>query len=455
MLFYADQRQIHPGSSGEGKEQRLRWVGKKRINGAFRRKFDLATICPFFATRPHPDLAGRIASVPYDVVDRREAHRLAADNPHSFLHVVRAEIDFPESTSPYDDKVYAKAKTNFNNLIENGQLIRDADNTVYLYRQIMGNHAQIGLVACCLVDEYDSDLIKKHEKTRKDKEDDRTRHTLEIQANAGPVFLTYRGDPEIDRLVSDIVSKQKPLYDVTTPDKVQHTVWKVQAPQAFVTAFAPVPALYVADGHHRSASASRARAALREQNSQHTGQENYNRFLAVMFPADQLSILPYNRVVHDLNGLDSQAFLARVAIVMDVQEGAKASPLSRGEYSMFLNDRWYQLKAPRRLVEANDPVERLDAAILQSQILDPLLGIDDPRTSDRIDFVGGIRGTEELEKRVRSKPGAVAFSLFPTSVDELIAVADAGLVLPPKSTWFEPKLRSGLLVHELREFDRS
>jgi uncharacterized protein (DUF1015 family) len=390
--------------------------------------------------------------VPYDVVNRQEAKALAADNPLSFLHVVRAEIDLPDAVSAYDPKVYAQAKANFSQMLAQGYFVRDPDETVYLYRQIMNGHAQVGLVACCLVDEYDNDRIKKHEKTRQDKEDDRTRHTLEIQANAGPVFLTYQGQPAIDRMVRTIVTEEAPLYDVTTVDGVQHTVWKVGDPKPFVDLFVAVPALYVADGHHRSASASRTRAHMRANNPQHRGDEKYNRFLGVLFPADQLKILPYNRIVHDLNGLSAKAFVERVGKVFEVEAGAQASPAKRGEFSMFLDDQWYRLRAPKSLVENPDPVESLDAAILQTQVLGPILGIEDPRTSNRIDFVGGIRGTQVLGEHVRANPGSVAFSMYPTSVEELINVADAGRVLPPKSTWFEPKLRSGLLVHELSDF---
>ncbi len=408
----------------------------------------MAELRAFRALRPRSDMAARVASVPYDVVDTAEARELAEGNRYSFLHVVRPEIDLPEETGIHDDAVYEQAPRSLARLIEEGALFRDDEPALYLYRQIMDGHAQIGVVGCASVDEYDRDLVKKHEKTRPDKEDDRTRHVLTLSAHAGPVFLTYRGTERIDAAVASVVESEEPIYDFVAPDGVSHTVWRVSDPAELEAAFAEVPATYVADGHHRAASASRARAARREEASDFTGEEEVNFFLTVLFPGNQLRILPYNRVVHDLMDASPAEFLERLGRVMTVTPGGSPSPDRKGLFAMYLDGAWYQVEAPREAVEADDPVDALDAAILQDLVLRPLLGIDNPRTSSRITFVGGIRGTEELERRVEANGGGVAFSLFPVSMDELMAVADAGLVLPPKSTWFEPKLRSGLLVHE-------
>ena len=311
----------------------------------------------------------------------------------------------------------------------------------------MGDHSQVGVVCCSPVDEYDEGLIKLHEKTRPDKEDDRTRHVLTLSAHAGPVFLTYRGTPAIDAAVAAAIDSE-PLYDFVAPDGVGHTVWRVTDYQAIVDGFVEVPATYVADGHHRAKSASRAREARREANADHSGEERYNVFLTVLFPADQLAILPYNRVVHDLNGHTAEALLEAIGQVMTVTPDADPSPSERGRFAMYLGGTWYGLEAPAARTGDPDPVESLDAAILQADVLAPLLAIDNPRTSKRIDFVGGIRGTDELAQRVEERGDGVAFSLYPVSLDQLLAVADAGRVLPPQSTWFEPKLRSGLIVHE-------
>jgi uncharacterized protein (DUF1015 family) len=312
----------------------------------------------------------------------------------------------------------------------------------------MGEHEQTGLVACCSIDEYDADLIKKHERTRRDKEDDRTRHLLTLGAQTGLVFLTYRGREEIDAAVGPIL-RAAPLYDFTAPDGVAHTVWRVPDPAFFVEAFERVPALYVADGHHRSASASRARAALRDENPGHTGDEDYNFVLAVVFPADQLRILPYNRVVKDLGGRTPEDFLSAVRERFEVTEGASPSP-ERGSFAMYLGGAWYGLRPPAGSVDPTDPIASLDVSVLQDRLLAPVLGVEDPRTDKRIDFVGGIRGTEELERAVDSGRAAVAFSLHPTTLDDLMRIADAGEIMPPKSTWFEPKLRDGLVCHKIR-----
>ena len=408
----------------------------------------MAELRSFRALRPRPDLASAVASVPYDVVDTAEARELARGNPHSFLHVIRPEIDLPPQTDIHDDAVYAQAPLALERLLEQESLVRDDERALYLYRQIMADHIQIGVVGCASVDEYDQDLIKKHERTRPDKEDDRTRHVLTLSAHAGPVFLTYRGTKRIDAAVDAVTSTAAPLYDFVASDGVAHTVWKVADSIELERAFREVPALYVADGHHRAASASRARAARREQAESFSGDEDANCFLTVLFPGEQLKILPYNRVVRDLQESSPEGFLERLREVMKVTPGGPPSPDHKGAFAMYLGGEWFEVEAPREAVEVDHPVDSLDAAILQERVLGPILGIDNPRTSTRIDFVGGIRGAEELARRVESNGGGVAFSLFPVSVGELMAVADAGLVLPPKSTWFEPKLRSGLLIHE-------
>ncbi len=408
----------------------------------------MATLRSFPALRPRPELAARVASVPYDVVDREEARALAAGNESSFLHVVRPDIDLADEVDAHDASVHRQARIALDRLIDSDALLRDRERALYLYRQTMGEHTQIGVVGCCSVDDYDSDLIKKHEKTRSDKEADRTQHLLSLRAHAGPVFLTYRGIDSIDRLIADLQASTQPIYDFLAPDGVGHTVWRIANHRPLERAFESVPCFYVADGHHRSASASQARSDRRAANAEHRGDEAYNRFLAVLFPADQLQILAYNRVVHDLPGLGPAELLERLQESFELTADAAPTPPRRGCFSMYLEGRWYGLRAPRALLAQSDPVASLDAAILQSRVLGPLLGIDDPRTSSRVDFVGGIRGTSELERRVDARGAGVAFALHPLGVEQLMAVADAGRVLPPKSTWFEPKLRSGLLIHE-------
>ena len=402
---------------------------------------------PFSALRPNREIVSRLASVPYDVVDTAEARELAKDNPASFLHVSRPEIDLPEGTDIYSDEVYAQASKALGNLISNGNLFRDAEPAYYAYRQIMGKHAQIGIVTCCHIDDYGNDIIRKHEKTRQDKEDDRTRHVLTLNANTGPVFLTYRDEASIDALVA-AATATAPLYDFTAPDGIQHTVWKfAAADNARIQAlFDAVPVAYVADGHHRAKAAFRAGAERRAANPAHTGDEEYNWFLAVVFPASQLAILPYNRCVRDLNGNSQEEFLQKVKTVFAVTENAADTPGSSRQVSMYLGGKWYGLSWPA--FEA-DPVSSLDVSVLQDRLLAPVLGIGDPRTDKRISFIGGIRGTAELAKRVDSGRDTVAFSMAPVTVAQMKAIADAGQIMPPKSTWFEPKLRSGLLIHEI------
>lgn len=392
---------------------------------------------------PLPAQASEVACVPYDVVNTPEAAALAEGKPHSLLHVDRAEIDLPAKTDPYSDAVYNKARENFQKLQRDGVLVRETEPCLYVYQQQMGNHRQRGLVAVCNVEDYDAELIKKHEKTRKDKEDDRTRLIDTISANTGPVFLTYRDEKAVTALV-DAKTKEAPLHDFTAPDGIRHTVWRVGGGETWVKAFGAVPVTYIADGHHRAASAARVARLRRERNPQHTGQEDYNWFLCVLFPASELKILPYNRIVFDLNGHSETEFLAKVRATFGLENDAPAVPTGVGRVSMYLNKKWYGLRCA---VDAKaDPVARLDVSVLQDKLLAPLLGIDDPRTSKRVDFVGGIRGTGELVKRVDSD-GGVAFSMYPVTIDQLMDIADAGQIMPPKSTWFEPKLRSGLFIH--------
>jgi uncharacterized protein (DUF1015 family) len=407
----------------------------------------MSQIKPFQAFRPRPDLAAAVASVPYDVINTREARQLAEGNPHSFLHVGRPEINLPEGVDEHSDEVYAAGVSALKKFITEGTLVQENKPCLYVYQQRMGDHVQAGLVCLCSVKEYETDLIKKHEFTRPDKEDDRTRHITEQDANAEPVFLAYRAVPYIDALV-DQVRKGRPVYDVTTPDGIGHTVWII-AEESLILAichlFDGVPALYIADGHHRTAAAIRYAQARRAATANPTGEESFEHFMAVVFPHSQLQILDYNRVVKDLNGLSAEAFLAKVGEQFEVGPNPTRSPKAPHAFGMFLGGRWYTLTAKPGTFPAADPVRSLDVSILQENLLTPILGIRDVRTDTRIDFVGGIRGMDELEKRVK-EGAAVAFAMFPTSLVELMDVSDAGQIMPPKSTWFEPKLRSGLLV---------
>ncbi len=412
----------------------------------------MATIRPFKGFRPKPEYAARVAAKPYDVLNSEEARAEAAGNPLSFLHVGKPEIDLPRDVPIYDERVYQKGKENLGKLIAEGILEEDPKPCLYLYSQTMGDHTQYGIMCCASVREYLNNTIKKHELTRKDKEDDRTKHVKVTNAHTGPIFLTYRARGPIDAIVEEI-RRRKPGYDFVAPDGVRHRLWVIDDANtigALVQEFARVSTLYVADGHHRSAAAARVGDERAKENPRHRGDEEYNFFLAVLFPHNQLRIMDYNRTVKDLNGLEAGEFLARIGETFSVTEGPHpAWPSQKGEYGMFLKGTWYTLRAPGDLLADPDPVERLDVSILQNQILGPVLGIDDPRTSKRIDFVGGIRGMQELERRVNSGEMAVAFALFPTSIEELLSIADAGKTMPPKSTWFEPKLRDGVVVHFL------
>jgi uncharacterized protein (DUF1015 family) len=403
---------------------------------------------PFRALRPRPEVADQVAAVPYDVVNRAEAAELARGNTRSFLHVGRSDIDLPEDVDPYDPRIYLRAREALDQFVMEGTLLREQDPALYLYRQTMDGLEQVGVVGCVHVDDYERDLIRKHEKTRPDKEDDRTRHVLALNANAEPVFLTYRKRAEIDTLVARTLESE-PIYDFTAPDGVRHTVWRVADAAALARAFGPVPHAYVADGHHRSASAWRAGKELRAKNAGHRGDEEYNWFLAVLFPSEQLRILPYNRVVRDLNGLTPKAVLQRLQGIGRVTETVSPEPDHAGVFGVYLAGCWYRLELDPASIDRSDPIASLDVALLQDRVLGPVLGIGDPRTDKRIDFVGGIRGPAELARRVDSGEMAIGFALYPTSLEQLMAVSDAGQVMPPKSTWFEPKLRSGLFVHEL------
>ncbi|HXF39490.1 MAG TPA: DUF1015 family protein [Blastocatellia bacterium] len=408
----------------------------------------MATIRAFRALRPTPEKAAAVSAVPYDVVNTTEARELASGNPLSFLHVSRPEMDLPEGTDIHSDEVYEKAAANFEKLKAEAPLFTEDSPSLYVYRLRMGEQQQTGIAACCSIDEYDSDIIRKHERTRKDKEDDRTRHMISLRAQTGPVFLTYRGRRQIDEIVSR-AQTEEPLYDFTAPDGVGHAIWRVGDVEAtrVIEEFAAVPLVYIADGHHRAASASRARAELQSSNPNHTGEEEYNFFLTVLFPAEQLRILPYNRVVKDLNGKTPEQFLSTVSSQFEVKEAASPSPLQKAEICMYIAGRWHSLTLPAGTTNPIDPISSLDVSILGERLLDPLLGITDVRTDKRIDFVGGIRGTAALEQMVNDGEAAVAFSMYPVTVEQLMAIADANEIMPPKSTWFEPKLRDGLLSH--------
>jgi uncharacterized protein (DUF1015 family) len=402
---------------------------------------------------PSPQLVEEVAAVPYDVVNRQEAAALAEGKPNSLLHVDRAEIDLAATTDPYSDAVYEKARANFLRMQETGALQRERAPSVYLYQQRMGSHLQTGLACVCHIDDYvhervtnpnARDIIKKHEKTRPDKEDDRTRLIATLRANTGPVFLTYRERSTIDALAS-AQKQQLPVYDFTAPDGIQHTVWRISDSTvlgALEKEFESVPCAYVADGHHRTASAARVGLECRANG---TSNSDSDWFLAVLFPANQLQILPYNRAVRDLNRLGKEAFLAASSGAFALRTGGGPNPSHPGEIRMYLDGAWYELSWHPS--QDADPISRLDVSALQDRLLSPVLGIDDPRTSKRIDFIGGIRGTDELVRQVDSGTAAVAFSMYPTTVEQLMAIADAGQIMPPKSTWFEPKLRSGLFIH--------
>ena len=415
----------------------------------------MAVIRPFKALRPSKDIAQTVASVPYDVVNRKEAKKEAEGNPLNFLRVTRSEIELDDNISPYSEDVYKKAKQNLERLKTEAPLIVEDSPHFYLYRLEMNGKAQVGIAATFSVDDYENDVILKHEKTRREKEDDRTNHIITTEAQTGVVFLTYRGVDTVNKIVDDTMKNESPEYDFTSKDGIKHTVWIVPEKynKTIIDEFRKIEHLYIADGHHRAASAARARNVKKENNKTHTGQEEYNYFISVIFPAEQLNILPYNRVVSDLNNLSKEEFLNRVSEKFVVEKSEKKEPKERRSYGMFLEGDWYMLRVRDSVLASNSlsksVAETLDVSILQDFLLNPVLGIDDPRTNERIDFIGGIRGTKELEKLVTEGEAAVAFSLYPVSLDDLMNISDAGEIMPPKSTWFEPKLRDGLLVHTI------
>jgi uncharacterized protein (DUF1015 family) len=414
----------------------------------------MASIKPFRGLRPTPQYAAKVASPPYDVLNSEEARELATGNEFSFLHVNKPEIDLDPGINVYDPQVYKQGAKNLQKLINNKILIQDEPACFYLYRQIMGEHSQLGLVALASVEEYLHDKIKKHELTRHDKEEDRVKHILNLNAQTGPVFLTYKAKDSLNSFLTQLINSE-PVYDFVTDDDIQHTFWVISDINAIAkieAEFKTIEALYVADGHHRSAAAARACKYLQEKNDQHTGDEAYNYFLTVIFPHNQMQILDYNRVVKDLHGQTETEFLNRLNDKFLVREYSKSQgykPSVKHDFGMYLNKTWYRLSAIPGTWDESKPTQRLDVSILYENILKPVLNIGDPRKDKRIDYVGGMRGLEGLEKRVDSGDMVLAFSLYPTTIQDLLDIADAGAIMPPKSTWFEPKLRSGLIIHLL------
>lgn len=409
-------------------------------------------IRPFSGLRPLAEHAAAVAAPPYDVLSTEEARERAAGNPLSFLHVSKAEIDLPPGSNPYAPEVYVKAAENLQRMIATGVLARDREACYYAYRLIMGNHAKTGLVAAASLAAYDENRIRKHEFTQPHKEDDRVHQIEALNAQTGPVLTAYASVPQVNEMIREATAAT-PDTDLTAAGGVRHTLWVIRDPRHIArlsSAFDAMPALYIADGHHRTAAASRVAAAHRARNPKHTGEESYNYFLAVMFPHHQMQILPYNRAVADLNGMSPETFLRRLNSSFNVERSAEPpTPDTPGEFGLYLPGQWYRLSIHPGLVPIYDPVARLDVSLLADHLLAPVLGIGDPRTDPRIDFVGGVRGLTELERRVRSGEMAAAFSLRATTMEELMAVADKGEVMPPKSTWFEPKLADGLVSHML------
>ena len=409
-------------------------------------------VTPFYSIRPTPQLAPHVAALPYDVYNRKEALAEIKKEPLSFLRIDRAETQFPDEVDTYDPRVYAKARELLDTMIAEGSFIIEETPCYYIYELTMNGRSQTGVVACSSVDDYQNGLIKKHENTREDKELDRIRHVDVTNAHTGPIFLVYRSQAELNALISD-AKGQTPLYDFISPDGIAHRVWRIAEPEKLSrieACFAKLPCTYIADGHHRCASAVKVGLERRKANPNYTGEEEFNRFLSVLFPDDQLYIMPYNRAVRDLNGLTPKDFLSaieRAGFTVEYKGKEQVSPVQKSTFGMYLSEGWYLLTAHEKL-HSPDPVKGLDVSILQENLLAPVLGIQDPRTDKRIDFVGGIRGLGELERRV-SEDMTVAFSMCATSISELLSVADAGLLMPPKSTWFEPKLRSGLFIHRL------
>ena len=408
---------------------------------------------PFKAIRPSKEKANQVAALPYDVMNTDEARIMVQDNPYSFLHVDKAEVDLPKDVDPYDDKVYLKAKANMEAFLEKGVLIQDEKPAFYIYRLIMGQVTQTGIDGAASIDDYLEDRIKKHEFTRAAKEKDRIRHVDTTNANTGPIFLTYPENEELSALVAEWTKKEAE-YDFTSEDDVQHTIWVVDDRGAIASiekGFKNISSLYIADGHHRAASAVKVGRMRREANPGYTGDEEFNYFLSVMFPANQLEILDYNRIIKDLNGHTEEELIELLKEKFEVEKYEGAGPYhpeSKHSFGLYLSGKWYKLRAKPEILKGQDVLKMLPVSVLSDHVLDPIFGIKDQRTSERIDFVGGIRGLEELEKRV-DEGFAAAIALYPTDIEDLMEIADSGRVMPPKSTWFEPKLRSGLFIHEL------
>lgn len=413
----------------------------------------MAVVRPFKAIRPRCDLTSKVAALPYDVMDSDEARKAVKGNPYSFLHVDKAEIDLDKSVNVYDKKVYEKAASNLNDMIKKGIFVKENKPCLYIYRLIMNGKSQTGIVGCTSIDEYINNIIKKHELTRAEKEQDRINHVDYCDANTGPIFLTYRNNAGISNIMCTW-TKKEPLYNFTAEDGVSHIVWRIDDEAVIskiVSLFKGIDYLYIADGHHRAASAVKVGLKRRKENPNYTGNEEFNYFLSVIFPDSDLNIMDYNRVVKDLNGLSAKEYMAKISEKFNVslyQGKGSYKPSCKHTYGMYMDGKWYKLEAKEGTYNSSDPVDRLDVSILQNNLLNPVLGIQDPRTDERIDFVGGIRGLKELEKRV-NEGMKVAFSMYPTTIDDLMSIADAGKVMPPKSTWFEPKLRSGLFIHKL------
>ena len=417
----------------------------------------MAVVRAFKAVRPAPALASKVAALPYDVMNSQEARKMVEGNPYSFLHVDKAEIDLDPSIDLYDTRVYEKARDNLQKMIADGVFIQDGAPCLYIYKQVMQGSAQIGIVGCTAVDDYQNNIIRKHELTRADKEQDRINHVDYCDANTGPIFLTYRAKAEISATVEAQMTAKPPVYDFVSEDGIGHTVWVIDDAAVIAqltAAFGAVETLYIADGHHRSASAVRVGGMRRKAKPDYTGEEEFNFFLSVIFPDDQLYIMDYNRIVKDLCGNSREAFLEKVSekfIVTPYEKTGALKPVKKHTYGMYLPGQWYLLEAKDGSFDPGDPVAQLDVSILQNNLLTPILNIGDPRTDKRIDFVGGIRGLDALAARVDGGEMAVAFSMYPTTMDDLMDIADAGAIMPPKSTWFEPKLRSGIFIHKLSE----
>ncbi len=413
----------------------------------------MAIVRPFKAIRPRSELADKVISLPYDVMNRNEASKMAEGNPYSFLHICRSEIDLPDQENPYDKSVYEKAEQNIEKFLQEGTFIQEENPVLYIYKEVMDGRSQVGIVGCVSIDEYQNNIIKKHEHTRVEKEIDRINHFDICNANTEPVFLSYREDKRIKSLVEAIMSNNSPVFNILSVDGISHMMWTIDDPgiiEMVQTVFKDIPNLYIADGHHRSASACKVGLKRREENPDYTGEEEFNFFMAAIFPDKDLNIFDYNRVVKDLNGNSKEDFLHRIreaGFVVEEKGNNIYSPESRHDFSMYLRDQWFKVTAKNEIIP-DHVIDSLDVSILQNKILGPILGIQDPRTDKRIDFIGGIRGLEELKRRVHLDM-EVAFGVFPVEIEDLLTVSDNDMVMPPKSTWFEPKLGSGLFLHKL------